>query len=99
VLLLDDIFDTEKGCYRSGENDETVGDAVKLSAAAVAAIREEFGYIIKRPAELDGLLVAMKAAEENVATVRAESIEKIDGLSKEIIELRRKIESVASKYR
>lgn len=98
VLLLEDVFDVEKGCYRGGENDESVGRVVGLSAQAVQFIREEFGYTIKRPPELAAVMDEIKSITDRVETFSANNAENVTAFLNELRTLRQRVEVIARKY-
>lgn len=98
IMLLDDVFDVAKGCYKPGENDESVGKVVGLSLQAVATIREEFYGPIKRPPELDALFAALENAQSRITQFRGETNRTLEAMVGEVTQLRARIEAVARRY-
>lgn len=98
VLLLDDVFDVDKGCYRGGESDESVGRTVGLSPQAVQFIRESMFGPIKRPPELAQLFDDLKDLSGRVAAHASDARAAEEALAHELDALRKRIDAVARKY-
>jgi hypothetical protein len=98
VMLLNDVFDTEKGCYRGGESDASVASVTGLAEAAVRALREEFGFEIKRPPELDALFASLEDVQRRTTDFSGEAQRTMGAFASEIVELRRRLEVIARKF-
>lgn len=98
VLLLEDVFDVERGCYKGGESDESVGKTVGLSPQAVQFIRESFFGPIKRPPELASVDGALRALEQRHEAMVRESNEAIKAAAEELRNMRQRVDALMRKY-
>lgn len=98
ISILEDVFNVEKGCYSTGESDETVGRTVNLAPAAVAKIREEFFGPIKRPPELAELFAAIEDATARMTEWQGNVNKEAASYDSELANLRGRVETVARRY-
>ena len=94
ISLLDDVFDLEHGRYRGAETDASVGATVGLSADAIRLLRDEFGYAMKRPTELDELATEIVEARK---AFDAKLVELAHEISKEKLALHERLDAVQRK--
>lgn len=93
VLLLDEVFDVAKGCFKGGESDESVAKTVGLATEAVVKIREDMFGPLKTPPELAGFIEELNAMKVVVNDLNREQAGKIVAIEDKMDAMRKRIEN------